>query len=50
MAVRRAYITSKHIDVMEAVGAQNAGPKQILYENTYICNPEGYGEVGAVLQ
>jgi tctex1 domain-containing protein 2 len=34
---------------MEAFGGQVPGPKQVIYENTYICQPEGYGEVGITL-
>eukprot|EP00884_Botryococcus_braunii_P022706 jgi/Botrbrau1/9119/Bobra.0305s0023.1 len=35
---------------MEALGGHVAGPKQVLYENTYICQPEGYGEAFAAKQ
>lgn len=35
---------------MEDAAAPYAAPKQITYENTYITEPEGYGEVSRNLR
>ena len=32
---------------MEEAAAPYAAPKQITYENTFITEPEGYGEVSS---